>query len=119
MSIMSMLSKTAIKKADMKKAVSGAMELVQTLTARLKINFAEQIIRLGHQAAAQGGEMISEAIHYYQVALGSIDSAMLPSCSVAIGDEPQSCIQLRKSPEVKQMRMEAQLALVYVYIDQK
>ncbi|KAJ1439677.1 hypothetical protein B484DRAFT_171938 [Ochromonadaceae sp. CCMP2298] len=111
MSLMSLLSPS--QRAEMKMAVSGAMELVQTLTARLKITFAERIIRLGHQAAH--GEMVQEAIHYYQVALSSIDSAMLP---MGMGEEAQS-IQLRKCTEVKQLRLEAQLALVYVYIDQK
>mmetsp|Transcript_14011 Transcript_14011/g.23313 ORF Transcript_14011/g.23313 Transcript_14011/m.23313 type:complete len:290 (-) Transcript_14011:267-1136(-) len=102
---------------QMRKAVSGAMEIVQTLSARQKFSFANLVVQVAHNLSAMPG-MTDESVHYYQLAINMLDSANLLN---AVGDseEFESTTKMRRSPEFKTLQLYAYLGLTFMYMEQK
>jgi DNA-binding transcriptional regulator YdaS (Cro superfamily) len=48
----------AAQQQSIQRAVSGAMELVQTLNARVNLAFASSVMELGHSAASSASSMV-------------------------------------------------------------
>ncbi len=106
---------------NVRRAISAATEIVQTLPPRLKLTFADRVYQLALQASTQNN-MTEEAVHYSKTALNAVDSAMLP---YAPADHLEAegaavdCVSLSNAVEVKRLRLNIQLSLVFLYLQNK
>ena len=57
--------------SDIRGAISGAFDIVQSLPESLKVHFAEKIVALG--ARLSGANAIDDAVHLLQIAVSCID----------------------------------------------
>lgn len=57
--------------SDIRGAISGAFDIVQSLPESLKIHFAEKIVALG--ARLSGAGATEDAVHLLQIAVSCID----------------------------------------------
>ncbi len=110
---------------DIRKAVSGAMEIMQTLPVQIKYSFAESVGKLGYSAAKTASSM-HDAIHFFKMTLNAIECALLASSTGAAmlgttegGEEETKESLSKKEVEIKEVRLKAQLALAFVYMETK
>lgn len=106
---------------NVRRAISAATEIVQTLPPRLKLTFADRVYQLALQASTQS-HMTEEAVHYSKTALNAVDSAMLPYApvdSIDVEGTAVDCVSLSSAVEVKRLRLNIQLSLVFLYLQNK
>lgn len=66
-----MLCCTTYNLSDIRGAISGAFDIVQSLPESLKVHFAEKIVTLGARLSVANA--IDDAIHLLQIAVSCID----------------------------------------------
>jgi hypothetical protein len=108
---------------EIRKVISGAAEIMQTLPARMKLSFADRVATLGTEMSKSSAK-VTDIIHFFKMALNAIDSALLPSMQVefdaeAGGNVDADAPPLRDSAEVKKLRLSAQLSLTFLYMRAK
>lgn len=117
-----LLQKTDEPQQAVKKAITGAAEIVQTLPPRLKITFADRVYNLGRKITLVP-TLAEEAVFYFKTAQNAVDAAMLPYSAPDLSD-PDSTqrvegLNVATSTEVKTLRLHIQLSLAYLYIQIK
>ncbi len=102
---------------DIRKSVSGAMEIMQGLPRQLKYTFAEHVSKLGHSAASSPHSSV-DAIHYFKMVLNAIESTLIGTDDPLLQESDEGAAEknpTKKLLEVMEMRLKAQLALAFVY----
>ena len=102
---------------EVKKAISGAAEIMVTLPPKAKLAFAEKVIVLGREMS-QTSVMLEDTIHCFKLALNAVDSALLPqiySEDYAV-DKESSAVN---PSDVQKLRMNIQLSLTFLYMQAK
>lgn len=120
-----LLEKLQYKQEDIRRALSGAMELVQTLPLSLKLSFACLALRLGHAVVEKGG-LLLDAMHYFKIVLNTVDSGskmMKTNESIPLsdsdrresGDVEKAAALSKSEATIVEIRVKAQLSLAYCY----
>lgn len=97
---------------DLKKAIAGATEIVQTLPPLLKVTFARRVNDLAHKSSSA-----EDAVQLCKTALNVVDSAMLPHVAMEPDSVPMGGgSHQANTADIKRLRLEIQLALVFFYL---
>jgi hypothetical protein len=107
---------------EIKKAISGAAELMQTLPPRAKLTFAERVIAITKDMA-QSSKLLEETIHNFKLALNAVDSALLPSTGCDMdaecGGGEGANTTLTQAADARILRLHLQLSLAFLYMQAK
>ena len=109
-----LLSRLNHKQDEIRKTLSGAMELVQTLPMSQKLNFAYLALRLGHKAA-ESEETTPDAVHYFKVVLNTVDSPETVSIRSNVSESDEEVSYSKSSSALFELRIKAQLSLAFCY----
>lgn len=96
---------------ELKRAIAGATEIVQTLPPLLKVTFARRVNDLAHKAT-----QIEDAVQLCKTALHVVDDAMLPYTVADPDSAPAGGTNQANTADTKRLRLEIQLALVFFYL---
>lgn len=102
---------------------SRAMEMVQSLPVVLKISFASQALLMGTNLTTP--QTMSDATHYFSLALAAISSALLQQSCGGRGEEDcgdggdDSNAAYEHKQELLKLRTQAQLSLAYAFMETK
>jgi hypothetical protein len=109
---------------EIRKIISGAAEIMQTLPPKVKMRFAERVMELV-QEMSKSSNKPSDTIHLLKMALNAIDSAQLPSMHIDFdaeaggNGEDADSPALRDPAEIKKLRLRAHLSLAFLYMQAK
>jgi len=96
---------------DLKRAITGATEIVQTLPPLLKVTFARRVNDLALKATHA-----EDAVQLSKTALNVVDSAMLPYSGMEFDSAPMGGTHQANTTDIKRLRLEIQLSLVFFYL---
>lgn len=100
-----------------RKHISEAIEIMQTLPSRLKFTLAEEVMTLAYRITEQESQLLmDESTYYFKTVLHIIDSAMLPDSNVeGISSSASSIVKI----DMLKVKINAQLALSFIYMEQR
>lgn len=105
-----------------RKHISEAIEIMQTLPSRLKFTLAEEVMTVAYRITEQESTyqlmMMDESTYYFKTVLHIIDSAMLPDSNVEGISSSSSSSSIVKIDMLK-VKINAQLALSFIYMEQR
>jgi hypothetical protein len=113
----SLLWKLKRPQEEIRLSVLAAQEMIQTLPARIKLTFAERVLGLGRELSNEK-DLLGIAKDYIQTALRAIEAAVLPNLGDNADTEDEN-LMIRKSPEVKKLKLNAQLSLAFLHMETK
>lgn len=104
---------------EVRKTISVAAELMQTLPSRTKLSFAERVATIAKDMA-QKSDHVQDSIHMFKMALNGVDSALLPVVHV-VSEAEGDGVEGRQVPpvEARILRLNVQLSLAFLYMQAK
>jgi len=98
-----------------RKHISEAIEVMLTLPSRLKFTLAEEVMTVAYRIT-EHESLLEESTYYFKIVLHIIDSAMLPDSNVEGTISTSSNIV---KIDMLKVKINAQLALSFIYMEQR
>jgi hypothetical protein len=102
-----------LQHSDIRLAIAGAFNIVQSLPDGLKIHFAEQTVTLG--ARLSSFNIMNEAVYFLQIAVSSIDLLGRSIGTVAVRGIAEQGLSLVDRDELRKLKIKAQLSLAFAF----